>query len=424
MPLDVLALIMGELDTKTVLAMSRTCSLCRRLLHSPQGTSVWKAARFDTSNIPDLTAGDLEEWMYASLLFDWTCQSSRETRASSSSQQVCHKPRANVTDWTLRARACAKCMKANSKQRLKMYGMHNAHRLVWECVPESKCSPGYFDEGAIYSFFWLPTVQAVSARLKELDGKPGFDNYVKERKRIKQAATVDGAAIGRWWATWQASKSMDAWDAKFSRQEKINAKLVEMGYTKRELDASSIQNHSLMKQARDLTDRIWKTVSPKFVEILEKEREERRARELAAAMKQRANALKPFYDSLQSSIAFAESRALFPPFGNFLMFDSVKTLYEAEDADRFKDDPPSTTTLYALGTAFKCDDCKSREGAIGPAVWSGNYQGSARWSGMVQHILDKHAQPTFVLPVVEYTPPAPPSPGQDNPGGFVVEDDG
>lgn len=83
-------------------------------------------------------------------------------------------------------------------------------------------SPGYFDEGAIYSFFWLPTVQAVSARLKELDGKPGFDDYVKERKRIKQAATVDGAAIGRWWATWQASKNMDAWDAKFSRQEKYD----------------------------------------------------------------------------------------------------------------------------------------------------------------------------------------------------------
>lgn len=287
-------------------------------------------------------------------------------------------------------------------------------------------------------------------------------------------------------------------------------------------------------------------------------------------MRKRADALKPFYDSLQSSIASAESRALFPPFGNFLMFDSVKTLYEPEDADqsptalaaarnsimddanrfaaeiksvfysqlvkahneagtplardqagaatlsqtaveqlakrvesavkcpsvwcttymtfpavldhykvcgsqpltadslsasaarilatkhviavvnavepdRFKDDPPSTTTLYALGTAFKCDDCKSRDGAVGPAIWSGRYQGSARWSGMVrsrscedmmgtlktfplgpqvQHILDKHTQPTFALPTVEYTPPAPPSPGQDNPGGFVVEDDG
>lgn len=225
-------------------------------------------------------------------------------------------------------------------------------------------------------------------------------------------------------------------------------------------------------------------------------------------MKGHADALKPFYDSLQSSIPSAESRALFPPFGNFLMFDSVKGLYEPEDADqtptalaaarnsimddanrfaaeiksaffsqlvkahneagtehpsddsgtttlsqadveqlaervdsavkcpsswcttymtfpavldhykvcghqpltaeslstsaarilatkhviasvtavepgRFKKDSPSSTTLYALGTAFECDDCKSREGAIGPAGWSGKYQSSARWSGMV-----------------------------------------
>ncbi|GEM06348.1 F-box domain contaning protein [Rhodotorula toruloides] len=266
-------------------------------------------------------------------------------------------------------------------------------------------------------------------------------------------------------------------------------------------------------------------------------------------MKKRADALKPFYVSLQSSIASAESRALFPPFGNFFMFESVKALYEPENADqsssahaaarnaimddasrfaveikasflsqlvkapneagtelscddagavtlsqaaveqlaegdesavkcpsywrttymtfpavldhykvcgsqpltakslstnvagivatrhviavvdtvepdRFKDNPLSTTTLYALGTAFKCDDCKSRDGAVGPAVWSARYQGSARWSGMVQHILDKHAQPALALPTIEYTPLAPPSPGQDNPGGFFVEDDG
>ncbi|GEM06347.1 hypothetical protein Rt10032_c01g0364 [Rhodotorula toruloides] len=211
MPLDVLALIMSELDMRTVLSMSRTCSLFRRLLHSPQGTSVSRAVRFNTSQIPALTAGDPEDWMYALLLFDSTCQ-------------VCHKSRAQVTDWTLRVRACAKCMKANSKQRYKMYGMHSAHRVAWECVPESKWSPGYFDRGATYSFFWLPTIQAVSARLKELDGKPGFDEYVKEHKRIKQAATVDGAAIGRWHTTWQAVKNVEAWNAKLSRKEEINAK--------------------------------------------------------------------------------------------------------------------------------------------------------------------------------------------------------
>lgn len=64
---------MEKLDTKTLLAMSRTCSTFRSLLHSDQGTTAWKRARANTSAIPDLQADDLEEWMLASLLFDSTC---------------------------------------------------------------------------------------------------------------------------------------------------------------------------------------------------------------------------------------------------------------------------------------------------------------------------------------------------------------
>lgn len=65
--------IMEELDTKTLLAMSRTCSTFRSLLHSAQGAAAWKCARANTGEIPDLQAKDLEEWMLASLLFDSTC---------------------------------------------------------------------------------------------------------------------------------------------------------------------------------------------------------------------------------------------------------------------------------------------------------------------------------------------------------------
>ena len=65
---------MEELDTKTLLAMSRTCSTFRSLLHSDQGAAAWKCARANTGGIPDLQAKDLEEWMLASLLFDSTCR--------------------------------------------------------------------------------------------------------------------------------------------------------------------------------------------------------------------------------------------------------------------------------------------------------------------------------------------------------------
>lgn len=69
---------MSALDTKSLLAMSRTCSAFRSLLHSSQGTSCWKAARRNTSLMPDLKARDLTEWEYASLLFDNTCHVRRD----------------------------------------------------------------------------------------------------------------------------------------------------------------------------------------------------------------------------------------------------------------------------------------------------------------------------------------------------------
>lgn len=73
MPCHAPGQIMEELDTKTLLAMSRTCSTFRSLLHSDQGAAAWKCARANTGEIPDLQAKDLEEWMLASLLFDSTC---------------------------------------------------------------------------------------------------------------------------------------------------------------------------------------------------------------------------------------------------------------------------------------------------------------------------------------------------------------
>lgn len=114
-------------------------------------------------------------------------------------------------------------------------------------------SPGYFGD-AVYTFYWLPTVQAVSKRLKELDGKSGFDDYVKARKRIRQAATVDGIKITRWWSSWKAAKNTQAWVAQVGRKEKVNAKLAEMGYTKSEcVPRFSLRREDLLNSQAEQT---------------------------------------------------------------------------------------------------------------------------------------------------------------------------
>lgn len=244
---------MEELDTKTLLAMSRTCSTFRSLLHSDQGAAAWKCARANTGRIPDLLAKDLEEWMLASLLFDTTCHVRRpflsprhgdETDVNPRSRflsprQICHKNRAQTVDYVLRARGCANCMRNNSVRRDKMKNGGLLHRKVWECVPESKCksragkrvppqsvthviacvpgSPGY---GEVYLFYWTSTLYAVSDRLFALDGKPGFDTYVEERRKVKAAATVDGVTLAQWESRYAMKRQDDKADATASRKQK------------------------------------------------------------------------------------------------------------------------------------------------------------------------------------------------------------
>ncbi|KPV78393.1 uncharacterized protein RHOBADRAFT_50866 [Rhodotorula graminis WP1] len=259
MPLDVLALIVSHLDTKTVLACSRTCSSFRTLLHSSQGTSCWKAARFNTSRIPDLEAGDLTEWDYALLLFDGNCH-------------VCHKPKAKTVDFYLRVRACAACMRSNSLRAEKIRG--KIHPKAFECALESTWSPYYDDWGLggerkVYTFFWDQHVRAVSRRLYELDGKPGFDEYVKERKRLKVAAKQDGSKLKNWENRFAMAKEDDAYSILKRRQAKIEASLIALGYTAAEVRGDAVRSNSLYQAKGELTDRAWNMAKPKLVAALD-----------------------------------------------------------------------------------------------------------------------------------------------------------
>ncbi|GAA5834042.1 hypothetical protein JCM9279_004200 [Rhodotorula babjevae] len=332
MPLDVLALIMSHLDTKTVLACSRTCSSFRTLLHSSQGTSCWKAARFNTSRIPDLEAGDMPEWEYASLLFDGTCH-------------VCHKSKAKTVDFYLRVLGCAPCMRSNSLRAEKLHCRQ--HPKALECVPESQWSPfdwadengfGGGGERTTYTFFWEPQVRAVSARLYELDGKPGFDEYVKERKRIKAAAKRDGGNIKEWEAIYSMVKEDDAHAVRMRRRAKIDSNLLALGYTAAEIRGDAVRSHSLYNAKGELTDRAWNSAKAKFVAALEAARVEQRERDAVAAMRARAQALKPYWTALQASLTSGDDRMLFPPFGNFISLPTVVPLWKPEDANPSQED--------------------------------------------------------------------------------------
>ncbi|GAA6035129.1 hypothetical protein JCM8097_006379 [Rhodosporidiobolus ruineniae] len=319
MPLDVLATIMMELDTKTVLAMSRTCSAFRSLLHSSQSGSIWKASRLNTvGKLPELQGGDLKDWEYASLVFDSTCH-------------VCHKTRAPTVDYALRARGCAVCMRGNSLQRSKMYEHFSDE--VYTLAPESHWGLD-FTTGQPLKFFWVPTLRHITKRLEEIQGKPDeLKAYVAAKKQARKFCLKDSSAIKAWEARRLAKERNEKENAGFNRRRKLKAKFMELGYTVDELYCDAFEEHSLVNQPRDLTELIWKKVKDPLIAVLEEERARRAQREAARLMKARADALEPFYDGQHNAVPSGEQRSLFPPFNNWLMLDAVRPFWEPKDAE-------------------------------------------------------------------------------------------
>ncbi|GAA5849978.1 hypothetical protein JCM8547_000972 [Rhodosporidiobolus lusitaniae] len=281
-PLDVLALIMSELDTKTLLAMSRTCSVARQLLHSTQGISCWEAARRNTGGIPDVKV-EMPEWELAALLFDSSCH-------------VCHKPRATTVNYTIK----------------KIYAP--LHSKTLECVPEHLW--GGWGYGDPMKFYWVPTLKAVSARLTELEknkDKSEYEAYLKKRQFVHKHGRADGQALERWEQRYKMDVRFEKVDAIFDRQRKIKEKLKELGYTAAELNDADFLAHNLLNVKSKLTDRAWTSAKRKL-------------------------SLKPWYNALHLSITSGEERCLLPPFGNFLMFAVVRPIWEPEDAKPTQDD--------------------------------------------------------------------------------------
>lgn len=100
----------------------------------------------------------------------------------------------------------------------------------------------------------------------------------------------------------------------------------------------AVQSHSVYNNESELTDRAWSMAKKKLVTAIEEERAKKREVEAAAAMRSRAEALKPFWTALQASIASGDERMLFPPWANFLHLPAVKQLYEPEDAKPSQED--------------------------------------------------------------------------------------
>ncbi|GAA6007051.1 hypothetical protein JCM11491_001489 [Sporobolomyces phaffii] len=310
MPLDVLIEIMKQTDPKTLLAMSRTCAVFRRILHSDGGASAWKSARRNV-HLGALQRPDVTEWEFAQLLFDKTCG-------------VCGKKGAATVDYVLFVRGCADCMRANSKRREKL-NESLYHDDAFDLVPYSLWSS--------LKFYWKPMLLRVSNQLDAVEDKPKRRaKFVESRQQIQSQAQADAQMIESWIAR---SKVLEEGAKQDKRATRILENLRLEGYDEQDLASPTLRDHPDVNNGRELSDNVWKRIKPILASLLDDERTRRLTNEAAVRQRQRAFALKPFYHQIETSLppsSTSDLRTYYPPFANFLSLPSVQALYIPEGA--------------------------------------------------------------------------------------------
>ncbi|GAA5942338.1 F-box protein [Sporobolomyces koalae] len=303
MPLDILCLIMEQMNPKTLLAMSRTCSIFRSILHSPRGQTVWKCAR-EQIGLNALQRPDVPEWEFASLLFESGCV-------------VCGSARASHVNYIHFARACGKCMKDNSKQR-KNIKKSLLHPRVFEMIPYASWME--------WSFWWKPRLERATIQLDELEADlEALERLIASREDIQNQAQADERMIERWHSRCRAEEE----EAEKARKlVRIVTKLRDLGYEEQDLQSPDLAHHPDVCNSRILTDNVWKRIRPNLKRLLESKRSDRLEKEALERKEQRKLALKPYYDDW---VLDMPEWYCHPPFEKFLILPSVASLHELDD---------------------------------------------------------------------------------------------
>lgn len=96
-------------------------------------------------------------------------------------------------------------------------------------------------------------------------------------------------------------------------------------------------HHHLLNIPKDLTDRIWNTISKPLIEHLERAKQNRLRQELEKRQSARQELIVPYYLDMINSLSL-ERAGLFPGILDFINFASVKSFWEPDDFEWTKQD--------------------------------------------------------------------------------------
>ncbi|KAI0695440.1 hypothetical protein C8T65DRAFT_665369 [Cerioporus squamosus] len=337
-PMDVSFEIMSHLEPKDILQLSRVSRELRSMLRSPTSRHIWMTARKNT--VPPLhdPPEDMSEPQYAFLVFERFCEN-------------CGQGRALNADYALRVRLCGDCWRTDTLKgtalcrSLGLSKKKEIAEVLYTLTPRGTRT--YSDQGwknpllvldqEAKHWYYRPQFMPVAKKYLALS-EPGQDpmalkRFVEER----QAETLVRRNFHREMLRWESkrinTKFHTGVDAETERIAEIHSKLCALGYDKSEFPRYNHDWTQMLEQPRKLTPRIWNTIRPKLVAILEQLRAEREAKAFTLKWTKRREQLQAHYKRfLEEDRASVERRTLPSP-ADVVNLSCMRELMTAEEPD-------------------------------------------------------------------------------------------
>ncbi|GAA5825524.1 hypothetical protein JCM5353_002327 [Sporobolomyces roseus] len=332
LPLDIWLTIAENLDPLSLLYMSRANKALHSVFTSRRARSLWTTVIAE-AHLPELEySNNFSDMAMVSLIYEKNCH-------------LCGKARAQLVDYRLKMRWCAKCRNNN---------LFRDYLLAFTVKPDLVSTmtklcivptlEGKSNRYLTKTFHLESEAKEVNTKLLELEAQVKFvkgeenksyaqwelDDYVEERKAYVATALELGQKLTRWHNASAHERSSAAAEVRTARRAAIEKRLSDLGYSTR--DRIGLYEHrAVMDRATALTESIWSRISPALIANCEATRNARLEQEALRRSTKRRALLQERYDSLLKATP-DEAQKTFPSFAIFTDLPIVKTFWKEEDA--------------------------------------------------------------------------------------------
>ncbi|KAI0692991.1 hypothetical protein C8T65DRAFT_720929 [Cerioporus squamosus] len=305
-PVDVFLEIASHLHPLDLLHLSRASVELRETLMSRKMRSIWVAARKNLDPpMPECPEG-FSEPRYASLVFEAQCMACGAGRASWK------------YSYAARVRFCGPCWKANIRLGSKLVreaGVKDDMSVLLNLLPAAHDYRSFWwQEGKLDQHqrdkFYEPEFLAVVKQYKKIQSEGGvqaLQEFIAQRNAETRARLDFDTTLRDWQTAHSKAKEEQDGEVATDRAAAIKQRLGELGYKSEDFPRWSSEFRKILNQPRPLTTRIWNTIRPKLIKIVDAERARQQEEAFKAKWRSRIKVLTTCYRVYRE-----QNRALHP----------------------------------------------------------------------------------------------------------------